>query len=132
MSPRYSKEEIWLRITNLCGSAEEFRSVARRKKYRIHDFHDFRRDYSVMYESGRTKKVALDEFYGVYETLYRNEVLPRDGLRQHHKFSHAPGASVFALLMKVDNNVQFDGRALRITTGKRDGDFMVPISAQCG
>ncbi len=79
--------------------------------------------YSVRYESGRLYSIPLHDLYPVYVELYRLGSMPRNYLRNasngerlvgHTRYTHAPGATLFAILPELDDRIQV-GEGGRLT-----------------
>jgi len=112
-SPRFSEDDLWIRVQQLYQTKGEFFSVVRRKRYTIDALDEHSRSYKVKYESGRkTPKIPIRDLFAVYQELYKISRMTRDYLKEngkkivrHERYSHAPGATIFAILPKLDDAI---------------------------
>ena len=113
--PRYTELELWQRVCSLCENRVPFRSVVKGHEYTVASIDETAKTYFVQYESGRAKPVDFRGLYAVYAELYKSGTLRRNELREpangqrivgHEKFSHAPGATIYAILPALDDRIQ--------------------------
>ncbi len=111
----HSEEDLWARVQQLYQTRAVFASVVRRHLYTIASVDDNTRSYVVRYESGNTKLIPISDLFAVYKELYRVGRLPRGYVRAngrrilgHTKYSHAPGATIYAILPKLDDAIRVE------------------------
>lgn len=117
-TPRLSKDELWVKIFQIYRQKDVFFSVVKSHKYTIPSVDELTRTYTIKYEkSKRTKEIPIDDLYAAYEELYRIGRLRRDYLNNkshclrlfgHTKYTHAPGATIYAILPKLDEAIHID------------------------
>jgi hypothetical protein len=113
--PRFSEEDLWTRVRQLHRTRAPFTSVVRRHRYTIADVDDSTRSYMVRYRSGNTKSIPISDLFAFYKELYRLGRLPRGYIRAygrriigHNRYSHAPGATIYAILPKLDDAIRVE------------------------
>ncbi|MBI3467880.1 MAG: hypothetical protein HY000_33145 [Planctomycetes bacterium] len=114
-APRYSESELWQKVRSMCETKHPFFSGKRGNKYVVDSVDEAAKEYSVRYESGNLKRIPLRDLYAVYVELYELGSMPRDYLKDpangerlvgHTRYSHAPGATLFAILPALDDRIQ--------------------------
>lgn len=113
--PRYKQDELWVRIRAVFAAKTPFSSVVKRNRYSLAALDEPAKRYCVRFQSRRRAWIPLRDLFAVYSELYRLSVLPRDYLRDptngrrivgHLRYSHAPGATIYAILPALDDKVQ--------------------------
>ena len=112
---RFSEDDLWAGVRKLNLTQAEFTSVVRQKRYAIVALDENRRSYVVKYESGNTKTIPISDLFAVYCELYRLGRMLRGYLRieangrrilGHTRYSHAPGATIYAIMPKLDDAIR--------------------------
>lgn len=112
--PRYTSIELWDRVRAMQCRGTQFQSLVRKNRYEIVSLDEYTKEYVIRYESGNTVSVPLRDLFAVYEEVYRLGRMSRRYLRQpangrrivgHTRYSHAPGATIYAILPKLDDRI---------------------------
>lgn len=124
MSPRYSPHQLFQNLLDFFHQGGRFHSLVRENKYRLTRVDENDRTYNVIYESGKTRNIPFDDLYAIYSELYRIGHMTRTYLREgrncerivgHDKYTHAPGATIYAILPCLDELIQIEkGGNLRV------------------
>lgn len=83
--------------------------------YTIPNIDKFTKTYTIRYEKSKNKReIPIDDLYIAYEELYRTSRLRRGYLKNksnclrffgHTKYSHALGATIYAILPMLDDAI---------------------------
>jgi hypothetical protein len=117
MPPRYSHNQLFQNLLHFFQQGGRFRSLVRENKYNLTRVDEKDQTYDVLYESGKIRTIPFHDLYAVYVELYRIGRMSRTYLREgrncerivgHDKYTHAPGATIYALLPCLDDSIHVE------------------------
>ena len=116
MPPRFSQAELLEQLCEFFNAGGEFRSLVFRHKYNVTGVNKTKRTYDVFLHVGKkTRTISFDDLYLLYAELYRISRMERDYLQVdgnckrifgHNRYTHTPGATLFAILPHLDNAIE--------------------------
>ena len=117
-SPPTTNELLFM-ARKLLDEEPEFKSLSRGNQYKLVSVDGESGYLKVLFESGRVRRLLVDELCLILKELYRVKSIPRGYFRNPsncmrvlgRKSWHAPGAAMFAILPKLDSKIRVDEKS---------------------
>ncbi len=113
-----TRAELILRAERMLVEAPYFRSLCRGKRYELTSVDPRAGRLHVLFESGTTHRITIDDLLAILKELNVVRALPRDYFRNPENslrvlgrsYWHAPGAAILAILPQLDSHVKINER----------------------
>jgi len=111
-----SRAELIIQAERMLLEAPQFRSLCRGRRYKLISVDARAGNLHVLFKSGRTRRLAVDDIIAILKELYIVRTMPRNYFRSPEKslrvlgrsYWHAPGAALLAILPRLDSDVRVD------------------------